>query len=152
MVKGRRGLRQWEDSVYFFQSESRNTAFQQALEIGLRDRHLFDRQEGQLWVETRLARIVSLDDLGTNPTDLSVRLGARRATERLPFEHEFHPERGAPVTVFRRPDSTDVSRKHALSSSRKACNAPPRPAPKKSGPAKGRPRLHQSAASASSGK
>jgi hypothetical protein len=51
-------------------------------------------------VETRLARIAVLEELGPNPKEIEVYLGARRATERLPFEHEFDPEGTAPMSVF----------------------------------------------------
>jgi hypothetical protein len=100
MVEGKQGLRQWEESVYFFQSEDREAAFQKALEIGRRDRHLQDHQEGRLWVERRLARVISLDEQGPNPTEFEVYLGTRKATERLPFEHEFDPEGTAAMSVF----------------------------------------------------
>jgi hypothetical protein len=100
MVEGKQGLRQWEESVYFFQSEDREAAFQKALEIGRRDRHLQDHQEGRLWVERRLARVISLDEQGPNPTEFEIYLGTRQATERLPFEHEFDPEGTAPMSVF----------------------------------------------------
>jgi hypothetical protein len=100
MVEGKQGLRGWEESVYLFQCEDRDAAFQKALEIGRRDRHLHGHEEGRLWVETRLARIAVLEELGPNPKEIEVYLGARRATERLPFEHEFDPEGTAPMSVF----------------------------------------------------
>ncbi len=84
MVEGTQGLREWEESVHFFLHEDREAAFQQALEIGRRDRHLHGHEEGRLWVETRLAQMVSLDSLGTHPTEFAVYLGSRRATERCP--------------------------------------------------------------------
>jgi hypothetical protein len=34
VMEGKRGLREWQDAVYFFMSESREAAFQYALEIG----------------------------------------------------------------------------------------------------------------------
>lgn len=100
MVEGKQGLRQWEESVYFFQSEDRDAAFQKALEIGRRDRHLDGHEEGRLWVERRLARVISLDEQGPNPTEFEIHLGTRKATERLPFEHEFDPEGTVPMSVF----------------------------------------------------
>jgi len=100
MVEGKQGLRAWEESVYFFQSEDRDAAIQKALEIGRRDRHLHGHEEGRLWVETRLARIVSLAELGPDRTEFEVHLGSRRAAERLPFEHEFDPEGTAPMSIF----------------------------------------------------
>ena len=100
MVEGKEGLRGWEESVYLFQCEDREVAFQKALEIGRRDRHLHCHEEDGLWVETRLARIAVLEELGANPGEMEVYLGARRATERLPFEHEFDPEGMVPMSFF----------------------------------------------------
>ena len=100
MVEGKQGLREWEESVYLFQCEDRDAAFQKALEIGRRDRHLHCHEEGRLWVERRLARVAVLEELGVHPPEIEVYLGTRRATERLPFEHEFDPERTAPMSVF----------------------------------------------------
>jgi hypothetical protein len=100
MVEGKEGLREWEESVYLFQCEDRDAAFQKALEIGRRDRHLHCHKEGRRWVERRLARIAVLEELGVNPTEIEVYLGARQATERLPFEHEFDPEGTVPMSVF----------------------------------------------------
>jgi hypothetical protein len=100
MVEGKQGLREWEESVYLFQAENRDAAFQKALEIGRRDRHLHGHDEDRHWVETRLARIAVLEELGTNPAEIEVYRGIRRATERLPFEHEFDPEGTVPMSVF----------------------------------------------------
>jgi hypothetical protein len=98
MEEGRRGLRAWEDAVYFLLSEDQDAAFQQALEIGWRERD--GREEGRRWVEKRLAQIVSLQCLRSNPTEFAVSLGFQSATERLPFEHEFHPEGTVPMVPF----------------------------------------------------
>jgi hypothetical protein len=98
MVEGKQGLREWEDAVYFFLSEDEESAFQQALEIGYRERDA--HEEGRRWVEKRLAQIVSLACLGTDRTEFQVHLGRCRATERLPFEHEFDPEGTVPMSVF----------------------------------------------------
>lgn len=98
MVEGKQGLRAWEDAVYFFMSEDQESAFQQALEIGWRERE--GHEEGRRWVEKRLARIVSLECLGSNPADFGVQLGFRRAAERLPFEHEFDPQGTPPLVPF----------------------------------------------------
>jgi hypothetical protein len=97
MVEGKQGLREWEDAVYFFLSEDEESAFRQALEIGWRERD--GHEEGRRWVEKRLARIVSLQRLG-NQTEFGVCMGRRRASERLPFEHEFDPEGTAPLVPF----------------------------------------------------
>jgi hypothetical protein len=98
MVEGKQGLREWEDAVYFFLAEDEEAAFKQALEIGWRERD--GREENQRWVEKRLARIVSLQCLGRNQTEFAVQLGCRRATERLPFEHEFDPAGTLPMVPF----------------------------------------------------
>lgn len=100
MVEGKEGLREWQESVYLYQCEDREAAFQKALAIGRRDRHLHCHEEGRRWVETRLARIAVLEELGSNPDEIEVYLGFRRATERLPFEHEFDPEGTVPMSVF----------------------------------------------------
>lgn len=97
MVEGK-GLREWEEAVSFFLSEDRDSAFQKALEIGWQRREGYE--EGRQWVEKRLARIVSLDCMGNNVSEFDVNLGFRRATERLPFEHEFDPEGMAPMSIF----------------------------------------------------
>jgi hypothetical protein len=98
VMEDKQGLRSWEDAVYFFLSEDGDAAFQHALEIGWRERDA--HEEGRRWVEKRLARIVSLDCLGTNQTEFEVQLGSQRAQERLPFEHEFDPEGTEPMSVF----------------------------------------------------
>jgi len=98
MEEGKQGLREWQDAVYFFMSESREAAFQYALEIG--DREPDGHEEDGKWVETRLAAIVSLHCLGTNPTEFQVRLKPCRATERLAFDHDFDPEGAVPLEAF----------------------------------------------------
>jgi hypothetical protein len=98
MVEGKQGLREWEDAVHFFLAADEASAFQQALEIGRREHD--GHEEGRRWVEKRLARIVSLECLGANQTAFAVRLGFRRATERLPLEHEFDPQGTAPLVPF----------------------------------------------------
>lgn len=98
MVEGKEGLREWEDTVYFFLSKDEESAFQQALEIGWRERD--GHQEGRRWVDKRLAQIVSLECPGTNQTEFAVHLGRRRATERLPFEHQFDPKGTVPMMPF----------------------------------------------------
>jgi hypothetical protein len=98
MVEGKEGLRQWEEAVHIFLSEEHDTAFQRALEIG----HEAERshEEGRRWVESRLAQIVRLDCLGADEREFQVALGSSRATEHLPFEHEFDPEGSKPVPPF----------------------------------------------------
>ena len=98
MEEGKQGLRGWKDAVYFFTSESQETAFQHALEIGYRERD--GHEEDGKWVETRLAQVVSLDRQGINPSEFHVPLGSKRATERLAFAHVFDPEGTVPLEVF----------------------------------------------------
>jgi hypothetical protein len=98
MVEGKEGLRHWAESGYLFLSEDQNTAFRRAVEIGRtrEDAH----QEGRRWVETRLAEVVTLDCLGNNQTEFEVRLGAKKPSEQLPFEHVFDPEEATPPPMF----------------------------------------------------
>lgn len=98
LEEGKQGLREWKEAVCFFISESRDAAFQCALEIGYRECgiHVEDGKS----VETRLAQIVSLACLGTDRTEFRVPLAVKRATERLSFEHVFDPEGLAPLDVF----------------------------------------------------
>jgi len=60
MVEGR-GLRDWEEAVYLFQSEDYDSAFQRALAIG--EGGQSGGEEGiqrPRWVETRLAEIMAI--------------------------------------------------------------------------------------------
>jgi hypothetical protein len=57
-------------------------------------------QEGRKWVETRLADIVTLDNLGSNLTEFEVNLGTKKPGEHLPFEHRFDPEGATPPPMF----------------------------------------------------
>ena len=98
MVEGKEGLREWKEAVHIFPSEDDQTAFQQALEIGHQGEE--SHTEGRREVETRLAVVVRLDHLGSNPTQFEVRLGSSRAQERLPFEHIFRPEEHMPESPF----------------------------------------------------
>jgi KaiC/GvpD/RAD55 family RecA-like ATPase len=98
VMEDKRGLQFWEDTVYFFLSEDRDSTLKHALEIGWRERDAYE--DGRRWVEKRLARIVSLDCLGSDQTQVEVRLASQRAKERLPFEHEFDPEGTQPMSVF----------------------------------------------------
>ena len=98
MVEGKEGLRGWKESVYLFLSEDHDTAFRRALEIGRG--HQDEHQEGRRWVETRLAYIVTLDNLGSNPTEFEVNLGTKKPGEHLPFEHVFDPEGATPPPMF----------------------------------------------------
>src|ERR1017187_5662974 len=75
MEEGKQGLREWKDAVYFFISESRDAAFQCALEIGYRECDVHE-EDGKS-VETRLAQIVSLACLGTDRTEFRSAAGSQ---------------------------------------------------------------------------
>ena len=94
MVEGKQGLREWKEAVHIFSSEDEQTAFQRALEFGRLGEDL--HTEGRREVETRLAEVVRLDCLGSNPSRFEVTLGSSKAKEHLPFEHIFHPEEHMP--------------------------------------------------------
>ncbi len=98
MVEGKQGLREWKEAVHIFLADDREAAFQQALLIGRMDEDF--HEEGRRIVESRLAEVVRLDCLGANQTKFRVDLGAKRAQEKLPFEHLFHPEETLPEEVF----------------------------------------------------
>jgi hypothetical protein len=44
--------------------------------------------------------IVTLDNLGSNPTEFEVNLGTKKPGEHLPFEHVFDPEGAPPPPMF----------------------------------------------------
>jgi hypothetical protein len=98
MVEGKQGLREWHDAVHIFLAENEQTAFQQALEIGRQGEDI--HTEGRREVETRLAKIVRLDCLGSDQTQFAVNLGSSEATECLPFEHLFKAEEHMPESAF----------------------------------------------------
>lgn len=98
MVEGKEGLREWKEAVHIFSSEDEQTAFQQALKIGYQGE--MSHTEGRREVETRLAQVVRLDYLGSDPSQFEVPLGSSKTRERLPFEHIFHPEEHMPESPF----------------------------------------------------
>lgn len=98
MVEGKQGLREWKDAVHLFRAEDEQLAFQQALEIGRQAEDV--HKEGRRVVETRLAKVVSLDCLGSNPSRFHVSLGSSKAKECLPFEYIFKPEEHMPESAF----------------------------------------------------
>jgi hypothetical protein len=97
MVNGK-GLQHWEEAVYLLRSENRDRAFQRVLEIGHREEYVY--QDGRKWVETRLAEIVALDELGIDRTEFKVELGSKKARERFPFEHNFDPAGAPPLELL----------------------------------------------------
>ena len=99
LEEGKRGLRSWEESAYIFLSEDHEKAFQQALDMGRR--HESFRKEGRRLVATKLAKIVSLDCYGANPSKFLLISGdSRKATEYLLFDHIFDPEGSFPPPSF----------------------------------------------------
>ena len=98
MVEGKQGLREWKETVHIFLSEDREAAFQQALLIGRKNEDY--HEEGRRLVEQRLAEVVQLDCLGTNPTEFRVNLGSKKTKEKLAFEHIFHPVEMLPEAAF----------------------------------------------------
>lgn len=98
MVEGKQGLREWKEAVHIFLSEDREAAFQQALLIGRKNEDY--HEEGRRLVESRLAEVAQLECLGSSPTEFRVNLGSKRTTEKLSFEHVFHPEEMLPEAAF----------------------------------------------------
>lgn len=101
MVEGR-GIRNWEEGLYLFRSEDRETAFRRALEIG-EGGQSGGEEEGRRhtrWVETRLAEVVTLDCLGPelkqDEEPLEVHWMRLPATEKIAFEHRFQPAKTMP--------------------------------------------------------
>lgn len=101
MVKGS-GIRNWEEGLYLFRSENRETAFQRALQIGEGGQSGGEEETGRRtrWVETRLAEVVELDCLGPELRDeqepLEVHWIRLPATEKIAFEHRFEPAKTMP--------------------------------------------------------
>jgi hypothetical protein len=98
MEESKRGLVQWKEAAYIFQSENHETAFKKALEEGRR--HEECSKPGRHRIAVKLAQIVSLDWLGLNPMDILISAGYEKPTERLPFDHVFDPEGGFPPPSF----------------------------------------------------
>jgi hypothetical protein len=88
-----RGLAHWREAEHIFQSDSREAAFAEALRIGHSQEYVMvpDRG-GDPAFEYRLAEVVYLEEKGAAPAGFDVFLGQIKATERLGFEHEFHPD------------------------------------------------------------
>ena len=101
MVQGR-GIRHWEEGLYLFRSESREVAFQRALEIGEGGQSGGEEETRRRtrWVETRLAEVVTLDCLGDEleVEPLEVHWMRLPATEKIAFDHQFEPSKKAPAT------------------------------------------------------
>jgi len=98
----RHGIRHWEEGLYLFRSENRETAFQRALEIGEggQSGEAEEHRRGTRWIETRLAEVVALDCLGAELSEkeepLEVHWMRLPATEKIAFEHRFEPAKKMP--------------------------------------------------------
>jgi len=99
LLDDKRGLQSWEESAYIFQSENHETAFQQALAMGQYQQGI--SKEGRRLIARRLAEIVSLDYCGVNPSEFPLSpASTRKATEHLPYDHNFDPESSFPPPGF----------------------------------------------------
>jgi len=101
MVEGH-GIRNWEEGLYLYRSENRETAFQRALEIGEGGQSGGEEENRRRtrWVETRLAEVVALDCLGpelkAEEEPLEVHWIRLPATEKIAFKHQFEPDKKMP--------------------------------------------------------
>ena len=98
MEESKRGLLRWEELAYIFRSEDHDCAFQQALEEGRR--HESWSKPGRYRVAVRLAKILVLDRLGSDPGDLLIPAGSQKPVEHVPFDHVFEPEASFPPPSF----------------------------------------------------
>jgi hypothetical protein len=98
MVEGKEGLRHWMESVYIFRSESRETAFRQALEMGYQREGL--SKDGRRLVRHQFAAVLTLDALGQDPWRFQVDLEVKKPEVHLPFEHVFDPAGTEPAPFF----------------------------------------------------
>jgi hypothetical protein len=103
MLEEKWGLYRWREAEHIFLSEDRDTAFQEALRIGHAEEHSLipvPDQEDAPTIDCRFAEVVYLEELGMGRTAFEVYLGEKTATEKMGFDHEFHPEAQAPPTRF----------------------------------------------------
>lgn len=92
-----RGLDHWLEGEYIFQSDSRETAFGEALRIGHSQEYVVVPDRGRVTTfEHRLAEVVYLEEKGLAPAGFGVSLGMIKATESLGFDHEFNPDERMP--------------------------------------------------------
>jgi hypothetical protein len=101
MMEEGRGLIRWQESEHIFRSDSRATAFQEALRIGrAKEYSLIPDERNEVAIDYRFAEVTSLEEPGRECTAFEVYLGERKATERIDFDHAFDPEAGVPMSVF----------------------------------------------------
>jgi len=95
------GLMRWRDAEHIFLSDSRETAFQEALRIGRAEEYsLLPDERNEVAIDCRFAEVVPLEELGTRRTHFEVYLGEKEATERIDFDHAFDPEARVPEPAF----------------------------------------------------
>jgi hypothetical protein len=100
MVEGR-GIRHWQEGLYLFRSEGRESAFRRAVEIGEGGQGGGEEEvcRRSRWVETRFAEVVTLDCLGSELDEeepLEVHWIRLPATEKIAYEHRFEPAKKVP--------------------------------------------------------
>jgi hypothetical protein len=94
------GLVRWREAEHIFLSESRETAFQEALRIGYAEQYsLIPDERNDITIDCRFAEVVYLEERGTERTAFEVYLGEKEV-ERLDFDHIFEPERELPQPIF----------------------------------------------------
>lgn len=96
------GLNHWREAEHIFLSENRQTAWQQALQIGRQQEHslLPLEDESAPVIDCRFAEIVYLEELGAGRTAFEVDLGKKKPRERLGFDHQFEPASRVPPPMF----------------------------------------------------
>lgn len=97
VVDGER-LRHWEESDCFFRGADSEAAFARALEIGRRRQGGHD--EDTVYVETRLAAVVTLDCLGADPGVMESTTVALAPAEPVRLDPGFRPEEVFPPPSF----------------------------------------------------
>jgi hypothetical protein len=95
------GLVRWREAEHIFLSDSRETAFQEALQTGrAREYSLIPDERNAVAIDCRFAEVASLEELGTGRTRFEVWLGDKEATERIDFDHAFDLEGKVPEPTF----------------------------------------------------
>jgi len=98
MEDSKRGLPSWEGSAYLFRSEDHETAFKQAIAEDRRREHF--SKPGRHRIAVRLAKIVTLDRLGSEVTEFLAPWVSEKPTEHLAFDHIFEPDGALPPRCF----------------------------------------------------
>jgi hypothetical protein len=99
MLEERRGLYRWREAEHIFLSENWDTAFQEVLRIGHAEEHSLSPaadQKDAPTIDCRFAEVVYLEELGIGRTAFEVYVGEKAASEKIGFDHEFHPDEQSP--------------------------------------------------------